>query len=138
METELTAPIPVQYELTYRNHIVAPEDWPGLGGIAKVFPDLAWRTNENRFLPAPTDMKWDCSFEMPGQQGRLHVSLKHGFRKQDKKRVLVLDLTARGMGSDDTRPAQEEWFAMAHEWVVRGFVDLTSEDAQRSYWGKLS
>ena len=30
----------------------------------------------------------------------------------------------------------QNWFSHAHRWIVRGFEDLTSEEAQKELWGK--
>ena len=29
------------------------------------------------------------------------------------------------------------WFDLAHEWIVRGFADLTTEKIQQNIWRRL-
>ncbi len=54
----------------------------------------------------------------------------------DKRRFLSLELTARGLPSDSPEQNMEGWFASAHEWIVNGFGDLTTQEAQTVLWQK--
>ena len=46
--------------------------------------------------------------------------------------MFVLDLTTRGISNEGI----QEWFDMAHEWIVRGFEDLTTSEIQEKVWKK--
>jgi uncharacterized protein (TIGR04255 family) len=74
-------------------------------------------------------------FPLPQDRGALHVTYKHGKKVSDKKDVLILDLTARGPAKLDGSD-MEDWFDLAHEWIVRGFTDLTSALAHKR-WGRM-
>lgn len=129
---------PDQYELTYVNHFLHGEEWDSLADIGKVFRDMAWAGGK-RFLPVPEGTFLSQSFAMPGEKGRLHCTLRKARRTKDAREVLIFELTARGFpGGQDTtgREAMLAWFDMAHEWIVRGFVDLTSTAAQERLWGR--
>jgi hypothetical protein len=63
--------------------------------------------------------------------GRLHVSLKMATTKEAKK-AMIFELTARGFSIG----VMDEWFAVAHEWIVKGFDDLTTTTIQESIWNK--
>ena len=44
-------------------------------------------------------------------------------------------MTARAVGELETdKKAIREWFDVAHEFIVRGFTDLTTPEVQRSVW----
>ena len=45
-------------------------------------------------------------------------------RREDGHPVLLFELTVRGIGNYTTLDEMWNWFALAHEWVVRGFTDL--------------
>jgi uncharacterized protein (TIGR04255 family) len=120
---------PDQYELTYINHISQGSGWTSLGDIEKVFPDFRCRTGD-RSLPEPESVAWRRIYGFPKATGRLHVSMQQGIDKETQKAVLVLNLTARGFSKDNL----DGWFNTAHEWIVKGFIDLTGIDVQKSVW----
>lgn len=123
-ENELGDPKTDQYELSYVNHVVGDdESFPE--AIEKYIPLLSLRPSQSdRFLPMPHAAGVRLRFRFPEAKGRLHVTVGHGDRND--KPVLVLDLTARGSSQSDWSD-MDEWFGMAHEWIVRGFAELTSE-----------
>lgn len=122
------APSLRQLELTYVNHIPWAS-WPDLGAALRAtFPDLAWRA-DSRFLVAPEGGEHRLTFRLPDKSGRLHVRFRDGRRTADGARIFILELTARGFLPD--APA---WFEMAHDWIVRGFADLTSSEMQEKTW----
>lgn len=126
-----------QYEMTYLNHIWQGEGWDTLGDMAKVFPDLSWRSAGGRFLPLPVNMSHRASFPLPGGNGRLHLSISTALSTEEGKRLVSMDLTARGFPGSPGDEAMRNWFNLAHEWIVRGFADLTSDEIQKSCWRRL-
>jgi hypothetical protein len=133
-ENQLEEIRPVQYELTYVNHIPQGEAWDTLGNIKNVFPDFTWRSEGNRFLPVPEVMNWQTSFILPEQCGRLHASIRLGKRRTDRHPIILFELTARGVSPERSKAAMWRWFNLAHEWIVRGFTDLTSDKLHKSVW----
>jgi uncharacterized protein (TIGR04255 family) len=123
-------------ELTYINHIFKGEGWGSVTDIQKVLPDLTWRSAENRFLPEPLHLGWQALFSLPDDNGQLQVKLEQGFRKSDHREVLVLELTASRSIKDNSLAEIWNWFELAHEWIVRGFTDLTEKNVQVSVWGR--
>jgi uncharacterized protein (TIGR04255 family) len=123
-----------QYEMTYVNHVV-PNDADVVAKIGALFPDFSWR-NANRFLPLPEAVNWRTSFLLPEHNGRLHAALKTAKRVRDGMPILMLEMTARGMPASPDREVMWNWFDLAHEWIVRGFGDLTSDEAQFALWEK--
>ena len=133
-EAELGPIRPRQYELTYVNHIPADKGFEGLADIGEVLPDSCWRKEPNRFLPEPDGINWRTSFRLPECAGRLHVTVRSAVRQQDQVPILLLELTARGIGEDPSRKSMWAWFDTAHEWIVRGFTDLTSGNLHTNVW----
>jgi uncharacterized protein (TIGR04255 family) len=124
-----------QYELTYINHIEEDEKaFPS--GLEHVLPFFAWSAAHSEpFLPDPSAAAIRLTFDLPDGKGRLHLSIGHGIRPRDKKRIAVADFTARGPAKSDWSD-MESWFSLAHEWIVRGFTDLTSTNAHKK-WRRL-
>jgi len=128
-ELNLGALEPNQYELTYVNHIRRGEGWVNLTDTEKVFPEFRCKTGEC-FLPEPENIAWRRVYRLPNDNGRLHVSLRLAVSRETKDRIMILDLTARGFTSNKINT----WFDMAHEWIVKGFTDLTGKSIQDSVW----
>lgn len=60
---------------------------------------------------------------------------RHGKRMPDEKEVLVVEFTARGKAG----PGEADmgrWFEIAHDSIVRTFVELTTPEAQE-LWGRI-
>jgi uncharacterized protein (TIGR04255 family) len=133
-ENKLDSIEPLQYELTYINHIPQGEGWSRFGDLGNVFPDFSWRPAEKRFLPDPEAINWQTSFVMPERSGRLHQSIRLAKLRTDGRPILLLEFTARGIGNDKSRSAMWSWFDMAHEWIVRAFTDITGEGLHKTVW----
>jgi uncharacterized protein (TIGR04255 family) len=135
-ENELGFIEPLQYEMTYINHIPQGHGWVDMSNIGDIFPDFALRVNKERFLPEPEGINWRTSFAIPDQIGRLHITIQHGRVRDTGKPLLILNLTVRGIGNDKSSEGMWPWFDIAREWIVRGFADLTGEEVQNSVWKK--
>jgi uncharacterized protein (TIGR04255 family) len=128
---------PDQYELTYINHVPLGAGWAAHGEIGRVLPDFAWRQSSERFLPTFSMFNWRTGFLLPDGKGWLHVSAKTATRRPDNQSILYLELSARGMSQNSSEDTMMEWFETAHEWIVRGFADLTSKE-MHTIWNRTS
>jgi uncharacterized protein (TIGR04255 family) len=133
-ENQLGTIIPLQYEMTYINHIPLGDGWEDLKSVGKVFPDFAFRNLKGRFLSEPESINWRTSFILPNDAGRLHVKIRNGLLRESQVPVLLLDLTVRGIGEFNSLEKMYAWFDIAREWIVRGFKDLTGEEVQKRIW----
>lgn len=136
-EHQIGGVIPKQYEMTYVNIIPQNEGWSTVGEVQNVFPDFSWRRTKDRFLPEPAAINWQTSFDLPKSAGRLHMNIQSAARISDKRRVFRLEVTARGLGEFDSLEQMQDWFEMAHEWIVRGFADYTSAAIQKGVWERV-
>lgn len=127
---------PRQFELTYVNHIDPAVIAGDISGLGALFPDLAWRADQPRFLRPPEDATWRISFVLPDRSGRLHATVRTLVDASTARPLIRFELTARGIGADKTVAAMPAWFATAHEWIVRGFADLTHLKVQKTAWGR--
>lgn len=123
-----------QYELTYVNHIGAEN---GLSVISEnsILTDHVRKNSEKRFLPKPENFNWRTIYALPDNQGRLHVWAQTVLLP-DSRRILRLDMTARGIPEDRSDAARKAWFSVAHDWITNGFADVTDATAQRDIWGR--
>lgn len=125
---------PTECELIYINHIPQGDSWHSSADFGKIFPDFNWRSSITRFLSLPSHITWRTSFPLPENKGFLNIKLEHGHRKIDEMPILVLELKANGLGADKSLNAIWKWFGLAHEWIVRGFADITGSSVQNTVW----
>lgn len=125
---------PIECELSYINHIPKGEGWDTINDLSKIFSDFPWNQTTGRFLPEPENVTWQTNFKLPENKGHLTVSLKQAIRTEDKVPLIVFELTARGPVESNDKNNILKWFDLAHEWIVRGFVDLTTQDVQENIW----
>ncbi|MBN1972461.1 MAG: TIGR04255 family protein [Sedimentisphaerales bacterium] len=120
---------PDQYELTYVNHIPRGDGWVDISKLEDVFKHIQPNVNTD-FLPKPENVSWRFSYVLPNNSGRLHVSIRIAVNKESNNQIIIFDLTARGFIPDKI----DSWFGMAHEWIVKGFTDLTTSYTQDTIW----
>jgi uncharacterized protein (TIGR04255 family) len=125
---------PLQYEMTYVNHIPKGEGWSDLTELGSVFRDHQWQGHKDRFLPPLEHVNIRTTFVLPERKGRLHISVRDGKRQGDAQSVLLFELTVRGFSGDRSPDAMWQWFDTAREWIVKGFSDLTAADIQKKVW----
>jgi len=126
----------LECELTYINHVFEQEGWALPQLMGKVVNQIEWNDQRHQFLPRPSSMNWQAGFSFHEQPGELSIKLNPAKRAKDEKRLLILELSAQGLPAKTPIDHMEGWFSHAHEWIVRGFGDLTSDEAQNELWGK--
>lgn len=124
---------PLQYELTYVNHIPRGGKIRTLADIGRLFPDFGWQAREGRFLPSPNGINWRTTMDLPGQKGRLHATIR-SVSQTGGSSIMLFELTARGFPGDSSPESMWAWFDLGHEWIVRGFADLTGPEFHRDVW----
>lgn len=123
-----------QVEVTYVNHIEPCDVWSSHGDAHKVFNFLSSEIDDSgSFLPnreqVATDIRYVISDLRGGGNpaGRLSVTLTPGYRQPNSTPIFVLTLTARGAPLESGLDGLKAFAEMGHEWVVRGFTELTTE-----------
>jgi uncharacterized protein (TIGR04255 family) len=121
--------VPRQFELVYVN--IVPRDIIPPGD--PVLVDHGRSTQSPRFLPEPESFSWRTSYALPGGQGRFHVAATSVRQQTTGEPAIRAELTARGI-NDAPKEKMRDWFDLAHEWIVNGFVDVTTRTMQESAW----
>jgi uncharacterized protein (TIGR04255 family) len=125
-----------QCELTYINNIEQGMGWNTFADLGNVFPMLSTETAKG-FLPESELTSWEAKYKLPGKSGRLHVEMNPALRGRDLKLILAMTLSARGNPVADSAEHLTAWFEQAHEWIVRGFHELTSS-SMHELWKEQS
>lgn len=127
---------PTEFELSYINHLVKGEGWDKLEDFSKIFKDFRLLPDDNRFLGIPSGISLNATYPLPNEQGTLNVKVTQGKRSIDSVDIYSFDLSVRGITLDLSESGIRAWFDLAHEWIVRGFTDLTTSEIQYSTWGR--
>lgn len=122
---------PTQCEVTYVNHIVAGEGWKTHGDVGRVM--VNWKETKHDFLPRVEDARLSWRYVIRDEKrfvGRLHVSLQPAYRANENTEtgIFVLTLTARGKPLGKGLDGALAFLDLGHEWIVRGFADLTTPE----------
>lgn len=126
---------PLQYELTYVNHIPHGEPWESLGQVPKVFKVFNEVTNKR--LGEPQAINWSSLYLLKDGEGKLSYQLQTAKRLADDTSILQLNITARGLPKGLALDDLSGWFSRAHEEIVLGFEDLTDQSTQDKVWRKI-
>jgi uncharacterized protein (TIGR04255 family) len=137
VSTEGLAPLTYrQFELIYVNHIPL-----GAAEIevseARVLVDHVRDTSRPRFLGEPIGVNWVSIYALPNHEGMLYAAAQSA-RAPDGRRILRLDMTARGMPVDTSEKGRRAWFDQAHTWITHGFADITAKEVQEQVWKRTA
>ncbi len=131
-----------QAEVTYVNHIEPGEIWNQHGDAHRVFQFLASTADQSVFLPGEEQVAAEMKYVMTLRErpeepvGRLSVALAPAFRPPQTP-IFVLTLVARGAPLGKGLAGVKAFAELAHEWIVRGFTDLTTA-AMHTVWQRES
>lgn len=126
-ELGLAAPEVRQCEITYVNLLEQNIGWKTPGELHEVFPFWTNPARQGGLLPLPDAALFNLAFRLPDGAGRLHVALQNVVRLTDAREMLQLTMTARGRPKGSSTEELLKWFDLGHEWIVRGFDELTTE-----------
>jgi uncharacterized protein (TIGR04255 family) len=130
----------LQCEVTYVNQILAGEGWQRLGEIHKVLASCSELSRAD-FLPDPEQASWTAKFAIRDGTdrflGRLIVAAAPAFRRIDGHGLIQLTLTARGQRIGAGVEGVLGFFDIGHDWIVRGFADLTTP-GMHDVWGRIA
>ena len=125
---------PQQCEVTYVNDILRDEEWKSYEESLDLFSPW-WKKGSDGFLPSPENLTLNGSFAFPDKTGRLHFIVQRAIRGIDNKEAVQFQLIARGKPASASDDDLMKWMDIGHEWIVRGFTDLTSSQAHK-LWGR--
>ncbi len=125
-------------EVTYVNELSREdlEDAPALAS----FLTTVGRPQAAGFLPQAQEERWEARWNVPRTQdgflGRLDVKAEPALNPRTERQVYLLTMTCR-IGGPSQLPASSVVTPLdiAHEWIVRGFADLTTSEMHER-WGR--
>ncbi len=133
-EEKIEQPVINQCEVTYINHIDIGQERSSYSELSNLLASWSGQ-GSGRFLPEPESINVNGRYLLPEKKGRLHISLQPAIRRRDAKEILRLNLTARGKPESSNWDHISEWLDLGHEWIVRGFTDITTRE-MHELWGR--
>ncbi len=132
-EYELGKLMPLEYELSYINHIITDEKTNEINYLSNIFSFL--NLNDNDFLKNPINILYVISYPLKDNLGQIDISLKRAYRKTDNQVLFVFELKTTGIVKSNDMKEHIKWFDIAHEAIVKGFTDMTTPEAHK-IWGR--
>ncbi len=127
----------VSAELAYINILAKNPAATATEMASQLLKDFHWENDKNRFLSAPKTISWSAMFPLPENNGELIAKFDEAKLGEESATVLKLELAARHTLPPSSKTSDVNiWFGVAREWIVKGFVDLTSASAQNDLWSR--
>lgn len=136
---DLPDPTPDVCEVTYVNHFDPKPNETATQLAARAFTGLGW-SGTDEFLPSPESLTFNRAYIISSENkpiGRFYAEASIAVRRAESgeaKEFVLLNLTARvnhtPAGGTDLRTTLQ----VAHDWVVRGFADITERNIQDEEW----
>ncbi|MCH8270572.1 MAG: TIGR04255 family protein [Planctomycetes bacterium] len=129
---QLDRPVPNLAEVAYVNHIVPVDGESAVETFARSFAGLDWKATDG-FLPSsPETALFNRVYVIGNNEGRLFAEASIILTKESSGKV-QLKVTARVNHVDAARSISDS-LQLAHDWVVNGFVSLTTPEMHK-HWG---
>jgi uncharacterized protein (TIGR04255 family) len=133
-EQKFDAPVVQQCEITYVNTILQDEGWTTFEEARSLFSQWSAKGSDG-YLPPPESLALNGTFLMPDHSGRLHVTCQRVIRPTDERHAVHFQLYAVSKPKSSELNDIVAQLDIGHEWIVRGFADLTSPHAHK-LWGR--
>ena len=121
--------IPNLCEVTYVNHIIPNEGESTSECCSSILTGLTWVSADDWLSQPPETIAFNRTFPIQSNKGRLYVEVN--IANINARDVVVLKITARTICQDISVDLD-----LAHEWVVKSFVSLTTENSRKKRWGE--
>jgi uncharacterized protein (TIGR04255 family) len=121
-------------ELTYVNLFEKGKEWHDFSDLNKLFKDIRFPQHlvDGSLLRGAVRLE----YEMTDKSGKVVVSINQATINNEP--VIRVELAASSYALDQAPETEDLWFQRAHHAIVKGFCDLTTEEAQHSYWKRTS
>jgi len=117
----------LQCDVTYVNDLVRGQHWQNMQDALALLSFWCSKGTE-QFLPQPETGNFSGSY-LIGTEGRLHFLVQRALRAIDGKEIVQMQLTGRSNPKSGSTDDVMSCVDVLHEWIVRGFTDMTSKKA---------
>lgn len=124
-------PEPSICEVQYVNHLDERSGWRSVGDTPAVIAPWGGSMSDD-FLPPARQAAMSLLFDLPDGRGWLAAEGRSG-ELRDTRKVLTLNLVARGRAASPDLEGALDFMDLAHDWIVRGFTSITTSEAHK-HW----
>lgn len=124
-----------EYELKYVNLIDESSGWLSTKDHHKIFTFVSKGFEDS--LEMPKFINSQVAFPLPDNEGRLSVIVEQRIQESDDtddnndaSEFVIFQLRAISFNADSEL---EPWFRAAHDYMIKAFLALTEEEAQRKW-----
>ena len=125
----LTMPPPSVCQVMYVNELGASQGWSSSADTAKLISPWDGSMSDH-FLPLDRHEGLFMHFHLPGDQGWMNIN---GRTADLDERIFVLTLLSEGWPPSPDLGGVLEFMDLAHEWIVKAFTSVTTEEAHREW-----
>lgn len=123
---------PSEYELTYVNLIDESLGWSSTKDHHKTFTFVSKGIEDS--FETPMFIDFQVAFPLPNNAGRLSVIVDQQIQESDdaddEPEFVIFRLSASSFNADGEL---EPWFRSAHDYMIKAFLALTEEEAQKKW-----
>jgi len=132
IDNELPPVQVISTHLAYINHIRGEIEGKEICE-KDIFKEASQEESPLKFLQSKSASNWQRIYPFDEKNLHLISQLQQGRSKIDHKTVYNLELKAESLSKPESLSS---WFDNAHEVIINGFDDLTTDDAQQKLWGR--
>jgi uncharacterized protein (TIGR04255 family) len=133
-DSELDSPSLLECELTYINIIPKGQGWNDWSNLARLSPAIGWNWSQQNILPIPEGINLNTVCFLPDNLGSFQLNLASLKRVPENEEALQLLFSLKKTSSELTCENMLKWFVVAHDWLVKSFLSLTSPEVQKEHW----
>jgi uncharacterized protein (TIGR04255 family) len=132
-DERIPAPIVMQCEMNYVNHIEKGEGWETAAEWDRVFTVCGSVGGGDKYLPNPEARSFNFNYPLANNRGTLTASASRAIRTYDGKDIILFQLVARGSAVSSELKELIAWMGDAHDSIVRAFAELTTEQMHKRW-----
>lgn len=119
-------------EVSYINNIELNGESSPSKYLGTVFKDIKWSLTK---IPEPQGFGFNYGFKID-EQTRAIVKISSAVHSDSEEKLIRMDITVKGRPDDSSIDGLKKWCKHAHDVVMKCFEDFTTNDIQKSTWGK--
>lgn len=122
-------------DLSYVNILRRGKEWNDLTDLNAVFKEIRFPASIEKCSLVQGAVR--LGYEMNDGAGKVEVSINQASNSAGDS-LVRMELSANSSKLEQSAEAESAWFQKAHDAIVQGFCDLTTEYAQTKFWKRIS